>query len=61
MRYLRGYKKNYFKLVVIAIYSSIMKLHKKEILFIFHNRFYKFSYFNKDPPQKLYINNKNIL
>ena len=50
MKNLKGYKKRYFKLAVIAMYSTICKLSKIEI----NMRYHKIAYEDKiqclDPP-----------
>ena len=51
MKNLRGYSKGtYFKLSTISMYSTLSKLHKREVNFIYHIVAYYDRGFNKDPP-----------
>ena len=49
-RYLRGFKKRYFKLSLIAVYSSINKLSKIDISYIYHKLSYKDPNKQTSPP-----------
>ena len=46
MKHLKGYKKRYFSLVVIAMYSTLHRLNRVDTNYIYH----KLSY--KDPTKK---------
>lgn len=54
MRNLRGYKKKYFKLSIIVMYSTLNKLNAIEAKFIYYKRAFKYSFGNKDPPNNSY-------
>ena len=46
MKHLKGYKKKYFSLAIIAMYSTLYKLSSKDTSYIYH----KLSH--KDPAKK---------
>lgn len=50
MKYLRGLKKRYYKLSVIAVYSTIHKLFAIDSKYIYHKRAFEYDSSNKDPP-----------
>jgi len=50
MKNLRGYRKSYYKLAVIAMYSTLCKLSKIEINMMYHKRAYEHSIQSLDPP-----------
>jgi hypothetical protein len=50
MRNLRGYKKRYFKLAIIAMYSTLWKLSKIEINMLYHKKAYLYKLPARDPP-----------
>lgn len=50
MKNLRGYKKSYFKLAVIAMYSTICNLSKIEINMMYHKSAYEDEINTLDPP-----------
>lgn len=54
MKNLRGYKKSYFKLAVIAMYSTLCTLSKIEINMKYHKRAYEDSIKCLDPPFSLF-------
>lgn len=50
MKNLRGYKKQYFKLAIIAMYSTICKLSKIEINMMYHRIAHENKINALDPP-----------
>ncbi|NQY23725.1 MAG: hypothetical protein HRT41_06800 [Campylobacteraceae bacterium] len=58
MKNLRGYKKSYFKLAVIAMFSTLCKLSKIEINMMYHKRAYEDSIKCLDPPFSIFSHNK---
>lgn len=56
MKNLRGYKKSYFKLAVIAMYSTISNLSKIEINMIYHKKAYENEINTLDPPLRHFLN-----
>lgn len=57
MKNLRGYKKSYFKLAVIAMYSTICKLSKIEINMMYHKIAYENEIQSLDPPSIIILHN----
>lgn len=55
MKNLRGYKKRYFKLSTIAMYSTICKLSKIEINMLYHKLAYEASLPTRAPPKNFLI------
>ncbi|WP_164967688.1 hypothetical protein [Arcobacter sp. CECT 8985] len=56
MKNLRGYKKQYFKLSIIAMFSTIIKLCTVEINNnLYHKRAYENEINSLDPPKTLEI------
>ena len=55
MKNLRGYKKSYFKLAVIAMYSTICDLSKIEINMTYHKVAHENKIHTIDPPIKLLL------
>ena len=53
MKNLRGYKKRYFKLSTITIYSASLRLSNIEKSFLCHKIAFDYKPFNRDPPSKL--------
>ena len=51
MKNLRGYKKRYFKLSIIAMYSTICNLSKIEINMLYHKKAYESSLPTRAPPK----------
>ncbi|MDF1882169.1 hypothetical protein JHD50_12815 [Sulfurimonas sp. MAG313] len=50
MKHLNGYKKRYFSLAVIAMYSTIDKLMKIENALVYHLRALKYQEYKTSPP-----------
>ncbi len=50
MKNLRGYKKRYFKLSTIAMYSTLLTLCKEQSNFVYHKKAFEYDPLNKDPP-----------
>jgi len=57
MKNLRGYKKRYFKLSTIAMYSTLCNLSKIEINMIYHKLAYETNLPTRAPPKNLLITN----
>jgi len=51
MKNLRGYKRAYFKLAIIAMYSTICKLSKIEINMLYHRLAYESTLPSRAPPK----------
>lgn len=51
MKNLRGYKKQYFKLSAIAMYSTLCNLSRIEISMIYHRKAYEASLPTRAPPE----------
>ncbi|MDF1875316.1 hypothetical protein JHD48_06185 [Sulfurimonas sp. SAG-AH-194-I05] len=58
MKHLKGYKKRYFSLAIIAMYSSVHKLLHVESIQMYHTRALKHQEHKTSPPNnlKLFIN-----
>ena len=52
MKHLRGYTKRYYKLSIIAMYSTINKLCTIDSNFMYHKKAFEYDTVNKDPPFK---------
>jgi hypothetical protein len=50
MKYLKGFKKKYFSLKAIVIYSALHKLKCIDSNFQYHIQAFKVNEYNKDPP-----------
>ncbi|HEY9190222.1 MAG TPA: hypothetical protein VIM88_05095 [Sulfurovum sp.] len=50
MKHLRGYKKNYFKLAVIAMYSTLAKLCWIDSKFQYHKKAFVYHEYKTSPP-----------
>ena len=55
MKNLRGYKKRYFKLSTITIYSASLRLGNIETNFLYHKIAFDYKPLNRDPPLDLEI------
>jgi len=54
-KYLRGYKKQYFKLSIIAMYSTLYKLCRVEANYQYHLKAFEYQEQNNSPPLTLFI------
>ena len=50
MKHLKGYKKRYFSLAIIAVYSTLYKLCKIDAKYLYHKKAFEYIDYNKDPP-----------
>jgi len=55
MKYLKGFKKCYFKLTIIAMYSTWHKLYRELINYVYHISEQKELFYNKSPPTYLFF------
>jgi hypothetical protein len=52
MKFLKGFKRRYFKLSIIAMYSTWHKLAKIEAAFEYHKKALEYQEYKTSPPQK---------
>jgi len=53
MKHLNGYTKRYFKLAIIAMYSTLYKLTRLDINFQYHIKAFEYQEYKTSPPYML--------
>ncbi len=53
MKHLRGYKKRYYKLSIIAMFSTANKLCTIDSNYMYHTKAFEYDPLNKDPPHTI--------
>ena len=54
MKHLKGYRKQYYKLSIIAMYSTLNKLCTIDSNFVYHKKAFEYDSLNKDPPNTIF-------
>ena len=55
MKHLRGFTKRYFKLSIIAMYSTLYKLCRIESNYQYHLKAFEYQEQNNSPPSLIFI------
>jgi len=57
MKHLKGYTKRYFKLSIIAMYSTLYKLTRVDSNYQYHLKSFEYQEYKTSPPMLLFLNN----